>query len=55
MALLWQNSDGADGYMDYDRLENRFIIYVSIQNNLQCASFCSHGKWPIDFLVSIQQ
>lgn len=34
LSLLWQNSDEEDGCMGYNRLENRFIVYVSIQKNL---------------------
>lgn len=55
ISSLWQNSDGEDVYIKHDRLENRFIVFVSNQKNLQYVSFCSHGKWPIDFLVSVQQ
>lgn len=55
ISSLWQNSDGEDVYTEHERLENRFIIFVSNQKNLQYVSFCSHGKWPIDFLVSVQQ
>lgn len=55
ISSLWQSSDGEDVCTEHDRLENRFIIFVSIQKNLQYVSFCSHGKWPIDFLVSVQQ
>lgn len=53
ISLLWQNSDEEDGCMGYNRLKNRFIVYVSIQKNLLYASLCSYGKRSIDFLVSI--
>lgn len=39
ISSLWQSGDREDVYIKHDRLENRFIMFVSGQKYLQYVSF----------------